>query len=117
MNQLSATPQRKDRKYAVMMLAAVLMLLPCAYYAAPFAFAAPDTGAVIEGVISIVKLIANIVGVIFFLVGLLRFAIAQANEDGPGTQKAVMMLATGIVLLLLGLLVIDRINFASWIGI
>ena len=107
--------KNSKRRFAVMMLIACLALLPCAYYAAPFAYAAPEASAIIKSIINIVKLVANIVGILFLLIGIVRFAIAQANEDGPSTQKSIMMLATGVVLLLLGTLIIDAIGFENWV--
>ena len=52
---------------------------------------------------TIVKVICLIVGALFSIVGIVKFAISHANEDGPAQQKAIMMIATGILLVVLGL--------------
>ena len=57
---------------------------------------------VINGIINVALLIAIVVGILLIIVGVIKFVVAHANEDGPGQQKAAMLLATGIALLLLG---------------
>lgn len=69
-----------------------------------------------EAVTKVVKLIATAIGAIFILVGVLKFAISYSNDDGPQQQKAVMMLAAGLVLVLLSQLVLDDLDIASWIS-
>lgn len=67
-------------------------------------FAAPNDGQnaklAMWAVITIVCQIVRIVGVIFIIVGVVKFVIAHANEQGPEQQKAIMMLATGVVLII-----------------
>lgn len=61
-------------------------------------FAMADAGQMIDAVVTIVSRIAQVVGVIFGIVGLLRFVIAHSNENAGDQQKAAMMIATGIIL-------------------
>ena len=96
-----------------MALAAVLFA-GCMYVAAPAAFAATGKEAITVA-IRIIKIVATAAGALFTLVGVLKFAIAHANEDGPAQQKAVLMLAAGIVLVLFGSIVIDTLNVETWI--
>lgn len=112
LNSLKAfTDQNKTHRVAVI-IAAVCLLI-CTYAAAPFAFA--SAGAVIEGVVKIVSMICNVVGVIFVLIGIVKIAISHANEDGPAQQKAALMIATGIILVVLGATKILGIDFAGWL--
>ncbi len=62
---------------------------------------------------TILKIICFIAGGLFALVGVIKFAISHANEDGPAQQKAIMMIATGAVLVALGA-AIPSIVQASW---
>ncbi len=62
---------------------------------------------------TILKIICFIAGAMFALVGIIKFAISHANDDGPAQQKAIMMMATGVVLVALGL-AIPGIVQASW---
>lgn len=55
----------------------------------------------IKAILTVVYNIVTVVGIIFVIVGIVKFAIAYANESGPDQQKAAMMMATGIVLILL----------------
>lgn len=66
-----------------------------------------------EMVKKIVKIICYIAGALFALTGIIKFAIAHANEEGPAQQKAIMMIATGVVLVALGL-AMDQIIKESW---
>lgn len=52
-------------------------------------------------ILNIVCTIVIIIGVIFGIMGVVKFAIAHANDQGPDQQKAAIMLATGIVLIIL----------------
>ena len=70
---------------------------------------------VVEALVTIVEWICSIVGVIFSLIGIVKFAISHANEDGPSQQKAAMMIATGIVLVILGALVLGQLDIPSWV--
>ena len=78
--------------------------------------AAPNHGAdAINAVLSILYLVANIVGIIFIAVGIVRFAMSHAQEDGPGQQKAIMMMATGVVLLVVRF-VLSSLHVETWIS-
>ena len=66
-----------------------------------------------EMVKKIVKIICYIAGALFALTGIIKFAIAHANEEGPAQQKAIMMIATGVVLVALGL-AMDSLIKESW---
>lgn len=70
---------------------------------------------VVDAVMKIVQIIAVAVGAIFVLVGIVKFAMAHANEDGPAQQKAILMLAAGIVLVLVGTIIIGTLDVAGWI--
>ena len=64
--------------------------------------AATDTARdLVKDILIIVYNIVRIVGIIFIIIGLVKFVIAHANEQGPEQQKAAMMMATGVVLVLL----------------
>ena len=69
----------------------------------------------IKAVLSILYLVANIVGIIFIAVGIVRFAMSHAQEDGPGQQKAIMMMATGVVLLVVRF-VLSSLHVETWIS-
>jgi uncharacterized membrane protein len=115
-NSLKAFANRiTSRRGAVII--ATLCLMVCAYAAAPFAFAAGSASAVIEGVVKIISMICNVVGIIFVLIGVVKVAIAHANEDGPAQQKAALMIATGIILIVLGATKILGIDFAGWLTV
>ena len=75
--------------------------------------------AAISSIIVILKVLTSAVGAILILVGIVKYAMAYMNEDGPGMQKAIMFLATGIVLLMLGLVVLTTdfgSKVAGWIS-
>ena len=55
----------------------------------------------VGNILIIIYNIVTIVGIIFIIIGLVKFVIAHANEQGPEQQKAAMMMATGVVLVLL----------------
>ena len=71
---------------------------------------------IISAVFSVVYLIANIVGVLFAIVGAIRFAISQAQADGPAQQKALEMIAAGIALLLVVVL-LKSLKPENWIDV
>ena len=56
-------------------------------------------------IVKIVCTIVMIIGVIFGVVGIAKFAIAHANEQSADQQKAILMLATGIILIILPVLI------------
>ena len=101
------------RGFMVMMAA---MLAFGVYQVAPFAFAeSVAANEAIDAIVLVLKLITGVVGVIYVLLGLVRIAMAHANEDGPGQQKAAVFMATGIVLILFGTVVLDTIDPKSWL--
>lgn len=108
------TNTQLTRKQKITIGIAGICLLACLYAAAPFAFA--DGAAVINGVVQVVCKICTVVGVLFAIVGIVKFVISHANEDGPAQQKAALMIATGVVLVILGSTNILGIDFASWLG-
>ena len=69
-----------------------------------------DEFSVIDTVIMIMQIITNVVGILFAIIGIVKFAMAHENEDGPAQQKAVMMMATGIVLIILGTVVLNALK-------
>ena len=68
----------------------------------------------IVAVLNILYLIALIVGTIFIAVGIIRFAMSHAQEDGPGQQKAIMMMATGAVLIIVRV-ILSALNLPGWL--
>lgn len=111
-NQLT----KKDVQEFGLILAASAIITTIILYCCPFAFAAnATTVSMMENVMKILKIIAMVAGALFLVVGLLKFAISHANEDGPAQQKAIMMMATGILLGVIGLTVFTD-SFASTIA-
>ena len=55
-----------------------------------------------NAIFNVLKTITTVIGAIFLIVGIVRFIIAHANEDGPNQQKAAMLIATGIALVIIG---------------
>ena len=53
----------------------------------------------LNAVVIIICNIVRVVGAIFVIVGVVKFVISHANEQGPEQQKAILMIATGIVLI------------------
>ena len=76
-------------------------------------YAEISSGDMAKMVRTIVKIICMIAGALFAITGIIKFAIAHANEEGPAQQKAIMMIATGVVLVALGL-AMDSIIKDSW---
>lgn len=99
----------------IMLVVTLSCLFACLYTSNPYVFADSST-AMVEGIIEICAKIALVVGVIFAIIGILKFAISHANEDGPAQQKAAMMMATGVVLGILGATKFLGIDFASWLS-
>lgn len=54
-----------------------------------------------DAIFKVVSIITSIVAILFILVGLVKFITAHANDNGPDQQKAAMMIATGVGLLVL----------------
>ena len=98
-------------------LALLVLCIPQTAHAADTAAATAAAEAMIEGILKVVKLICNVVGILFAIVGIVKFVIAHANEQGPEQQKAAVMMATGLVLVLLGLLVLDTIPWTDMLSI
>ena len=97
-----------------LILAASAIITAVILYCCPFVFA-DATEEMMKSVMKILKIIAMVAGALFLVVGLLKFAISHANEDGPAQQKAIMMMATGILLMVLGLTVFTE-SFASTVA-
>lgn len=83
----------------------------------PSAFADANAEIVVTFVIRVLKLISIVSGVIFILVGAFKFSIAHANDQGPDQNKAIAMMATGLVLVLLFTVIINKSAQASLIQI
>ncbi len=99
----------------VCVAASLAFVAAAALNLAPVAMAASAAEEAIDGIVSVLRLITGVIGAIFVLLGLVRLAIAHANEDGPAQQKAAVMLATGVVLLLFGTLILGTLNPSSWL--
>ena len=92
----------KREKVEMAMIALTGVILTCLFfYVYTPAYAAIDSHDMGEIVRKVVKVICYIVGALFFIVGAVKFAISHANEDGPAQQKAIMMMATGVLLVVL----------------
>ena len=115
MNSNTSTLTKKAG-YALSWLSSMAVIATATVYAYPavFADAAGNGEKVITGVLSVIYIIANAVGIIFVALGLLKLAIAHAQEDGPAQQKAALMTATGLLLILLRL-ILAKIDFEKWI--
>ena len=91
--------------YLICFMLIAIMLVMNSHHA----FAAAQVGTVssagqaatsaMDAVFGVIRLIMTVVGVLLLLVGLIKFIIAHANEDGPNQQKAAMMMAAGLALL------------------
>lgn len=96
---------RKENLQMAIFICAMSLLVVGAIYMA-FNGALAEGESALEGVVgllvTIISIICGVVGVIFALIGVVKIAIAHANEDGPAQSKAAMMIATGIVLIILG---------------
>lgn len=109
-NQLT----KKDALEIGLILAASVIVTAVILHCCPFVFA-DATEEMMKSVMKILKIIAMVAGALFLVVGLLKFAISHANEDGPAQQKAIMMMATGVLLMVLGLTVFTE-DFASTVA-
>ena len=101
MGTLSLQNKRNEAMYKFGMFALFgLMIAAILTFAPQLAFAAIEQD-MFKAILSVVYTIVRIVGVIFVLLGIVKLVIAYANEQGPEQQNALMMSATGIVLVLL----------------
>ena len=85
-------------------LCMVFILTTCFFGAMPvFADGNIPKGATeaFDAIFKVVAIITSIVAILFILVGLVKFITAHANDNGPDQQKAAMMIATGVGLLVL----------------
>jgi len=113
--EMKLTREDKIEMALIVVLGVALSIL--FFKLCPWVFADGDPKAeMFDAIRLILKVITSIVGGIFLLVGIIKFAIAQPNDDGPAQQKAIMMMATGILLVLIGVLVIDKIHPENWIA-
>lgn len=94
-----STEHRSVFQKTWVMVIAAMAVLACMLFAVPFAFA---VGTAFGALGNVMKTICLAIGAIFVGIGIIKVAIAHANEDGPATQKAAMMIATGIALIVLG---------------
>ncbi len=93
--------KREKAEYLLIITAGALMAFIGVYTFNP-AFAEMTSGDLASMVKLIIKVICFIVGALFSIIGVVKFAISHANEDGPAQQKAIMMMATGVLLVILG---------------
>ena len=91
--------------YFVKMLFVALLVLfllaGTAYGGEAAATAQAEAVDMLKQLVGAVCTIVMIIGALFCLVGIVKYAIAHAENQGPEQQKATMMLATGIVLMIL----------------
>lgn len=105
---IKLTKQEKA-EYALITLAGVIIAAVGMYCFTP-AFAKMTESDICTLVETIVKVICYLVGALFAIIGVVKLAISHANEDGPAQQKAIMMLATGGLLIVLGALLVTLIK-------
>ena len=109
-NSIKLTKQEKI-EYAMIMLVSFIMAGVTLYFFTPaFAISNDDIANLVK---TIVKVICFIAGALFLIAGIVKYAISHANEDGPAQQKAIMMIATGAMLVALGGLLVNLIQ-GSW---
>lgn len=108
------TKNDKIEMAAIMLTSIVLTAI--LLFTAPPAYAAITSSEMENLVETILKAICFIAGALFALIGIIKFAISHANEDGPAQQKAIMMIATGAILVALGL-AIPGIVQSSWFDV
>jgi len=108
---------KNDWIEAGLILIASIVITGIFMYCCPFVFAADAKVEMMKKVFLILRVITSVSGGIFFVVGLVKFAISHANEDGPAQQKAVMQMATGVLLIVLAVVLNDSFatDVASWI--
>ena len=92
----------KSLKIVLLFVLTQIMLTVNIFADDPNYSASTSSKKVINGIVNVALLVAIVVGILLIIVGVIKFVVAHANEDGPGQQKAAMLLATGIALLLLG---------------
>ena len=68
--------------------------------------------AAISSVVQIIMVLLSALGALFIVLGVIKFTIAHAQEDSPSQQKAAMLIASGIALLIVGF-VISKIKFSD----
>lgn len=66
--------------------------------------------AAITAVVRIIRVLLSALGALFIVLGVIKFTIAHAQEDSPSQQKAAMLIASGIALLIVGF-IIGQIQF------
>ena len=114
--QKKSNMKEAARKLAPMLLTAVFVVMLAVFAPGALAASGDHRTEVINGIVTILQYICTILGALFALIGIVKFAISHANEDGPAQQKAIMMMATGLLLVVLGALVLGNLNVASWIA-
>ena len=100
---------KEKTEYLLIVLAGIFVSVIGIYTFTP-AFATMESSDLADLIRTIVKIICFIVGALFAVVGVIKFAISHANEDGPAQQKAIMMMATGALLVILGATFPDMIE-------
>ncbi len=65
------------------------------------AFATSGPVGLMTVIIKILSTLITVLGAVFSLMGLIHYASANSEGDGPAKQKAVMQLASGIMLIAL----------------
>ena len=121
MNQTKAISNRREMLFNFLLaFAAIAFLTTVTMYVFPAALAETTNNAksVVKLVMRILEIICCIVGALFTIIGIVKYAISHANEDGPAQQKAIMMMATGVILVLLGAAVLTNLEdtVAGWVG-
>ena len=94
------TREEKIEIAAIVIAGLILTALAFYFFTPVFAYIGEDQ--IAEIVKTVLIAICSIVGGMFVIIGLIKFIISHANEDGPAQQKAIMMLATGIILIAVG---------------
>lgn len=97
----SQLTKREKLEYALIAVAGIIMAAVGVYTFMPV-YAEMKPAELAKLIRTIIRVICFIVGALFMIVGIVKFAISHANEDGPAQQKSIMMMATGVVLIVLG---------------
>ncbi len=115
--KMFSTKEEKRELLAVLLMGAFITLIM--YWAFPMVAAAGGNAAGVTSMVNAIKqivtILCSVVGAIFLILGLVKLGIAQSEQDGPAQQKAIMMIATAVLLEVLAFLIIPNLNVESWI--
>lgn len=99
----------------IIAMAAVVFFMVTNTFGVAWAAGEDKAQAMVKSVVGVLRVLLNIVGVIFAIVGVAQFMIANAQEDGPQKQKAIMFMATGVILVIAGVAILPNLHAENWI--